>query len=224
MLAGHTDIAVSEAISPDGQTLYTGSGDGTVITWISVVGIASARRCHSPQPIRPTSSRMHKLQRLPSVPTAAGWRYRRAKGVVRLWDLHTLRPAGPNLHGFKELDALSNGGAEDLAFSPDGDLLAAGRWLQQSGCRLGSPNHSRRSQIHPAASAAVSRERELAILHSRERPRLQPGWAHSCQWRRRRRSAPMEPENSGVNADYRLAVDGGCLALRTAPTVHDSSP
>ena len=47
-------------------------------------------------------------------------------GKVQLWRLRTLEPLGPPLTGLREQDPLASaGGPEDLAFSPDGTLLAA---------------------------------------------------------------------------------------------------
>jgi len=48
------------------------------------------------------------------------------RDAVQLWSLRTLRPMGPPLRGFREHDRGTAGGAEDLAFSPDGRFLAAG--------------------------------------------------------------------------------------------------
>jgi WD40 repeat protein len=38
-LTGHTDDVSSVAFSPDGQTIASGSADGTVLLWVKVLGV-----------------------------------------------------------------------------------------------------------------------------------------------------------------------------------------
>ena len=127
-LAGHTDIVPDQALSPDGETLYTGSADGTIIKWdlggrdnllrqtITFSPVYPAVIYTNPQPSSVAVSQDGKLLALST-----------GADRVRVWNLRTLRPVGPVLRGFHNRDSsYPAGGAQDLAFSPDGRLVAAG--------------------------------------------------------------------------------------------------
>jgi WD40 repeat protein/class 3 adenylate cyclase len=127
-LVGHTDIVPDQALSPDGETLYTGSADGTIIKW-DLGGRGSLLRqtitfspaypaviYTNPQPSPVAVSQDGKLLALSP-----------GAGRVQVWSLRTLRTVGPVLRGFHNRDSsYPAGGAQDLAFSPDGRLVAAG--------------------------------------------------------------------------------------------------
>jgi WD40 repeat protein/class 3 adenylate cyclase len=127
-LVGHTDTVGGLAISRSGQTLYTGGPDGTVIEWDVGGRTSPLRQTLAFSPSYPANVYAN--------PQATGLAVSRngellaaspGPGVARVWNLHTLRPVGPLLRGFREFDSVSSpGGAQDLAFSPDGTLLAAG--------------------------------------------------------------------------------------------------
>jgi WD40 repeat protein/class 3 adenylate cyclase len=128
-LTGHTDTVAGLAISRNGQTLYTGGPDGTVIE--SDIGgrVSPLRRTLAFSPAYPAI--------IYANPQATGLAVSRngellaaspGPGVAGVWNLHTLQPVGPMLRGFRELDnpVWAPRGAQDLAFSPNGRLLAAG--------------------------------------------------------------------------------------------------
>jgi WD40 repeat protein len=132
VLTGHTDIVVSQAISEDGQTLYTGSADGTVIAW----DLGGRRRLGQELPFSPEypanifslgSATGPQPTSVAVSPNGRLLALSPGHGLVRIWNLETLRPEGPPLRGFTEGDlTYPNGGAQDLAFSPSSRLLAAG--------------------------------------------------------------------------------------------------
>jgi WD40 repeat protein/class 3 adenylate cyclase/energy-coupling factor transporter ATP-binding protein EcfA2 len=127
VLAGHTDIVPAEAVSPDGQTVYTGSADGTVIAW----DLSGRRRLGQALPYSPAyPAVVYSNPQATAVavgPDGQLVALSPSRGVAQLWNLRTLARSGPQLRGFRELDVTATaGGAEDLAFSPDGTLLAAG--------------------------------------------------------------------------------------------------
>jgi WD40 repeat protein/DNA-binding SARP family transcriptional activator len=126
VLRGQGDIVHEQAISPDSRMLYTSSNDGTVVAWdisgrrrlggtIAESGAYPADIYSDPQPTAVAVSPNGRLLALSP-----------GHGAVQLWDARTLRPDGPPLRGFTELDPVAIArGAEDLAFSPDNRLLAA---------------------------------------------------------------------------------------------------
>jgi WD40 repeat protein/tRNA A-37 threonylcarbamoyl transferase component Bud32 len=115
-LRGHSASVGQPVFSPDGATLYTASDDGTVIAW----DINGNRRLG--RPFRFTHDRAYdpELDRHPGRFSPDGRLI--AVGLkeegIRLWDATALSPAGPPL--------LETGGeVKALAFSPDGQTLAA---------------------------------------------------------------------------------------------------
>src|SRR5262249_53136172 len=108
VLAGHTDSVFSVVFSPDGRTLASGSGDGTVRLWDTVTG--AERRSLQGH----TGWVSAVAFRLDGRALASGSR----DTTVRLWDavtgaeLCTLRGYASAVHS--------------VAFSPDGRTLASG--------------------------------------------------------------------------------------------------
>ncbi len=111
VLRGHSRAVGPPAFSPDGRTLYTASSDGTAIAWdtsgdrglVSRVAFNHCLAKVSPGRFSPDGS-------LVAVSLAG-------EGIA-LWNADDLTPSGTPL--------LPTGGhVKDLAFSPDGRLLAA---------------------------------------------------------------------------------------------------
>jgi WD40 repeat protein len=126
VLTGQGDIIKQQAMSSDGRMLYTASEDGTVTAWdIGGAGRKLGRTLpftaaypadiySNPQPTGVAVSPDGRLLALSQ-----------NGGLVRLWNLRTLTQVGAPFRGFKELDQSGTSGAEDMAFSPNGRLLAA---------------------------------------------------------------------------------------------------
>jgi WD40 repeat protein len=125
-LAGHSNPVKMEQISSDGETLYTGSADGTVIAW----DLGGSRRLGRTLPFSPNyPADIYSTPQPIAAAVSPDGRFLAlspGKGRVGIWDVATLRRVGPAFKGFEERENAPALGAEDLAFSPDGRLLAAG--------------------------------------------------------------------------------------------------
>ena len=132
-LTGRTGDVGSVAFSPDGKTLATASGDGTVQMWDVATGrlIRNLFVGHTSG----VSSRVSVAFSPDGKTLASGG----TNGTVRLWNVATGRQIGNPLTGH-------TGPVGSLAFSPDGNTLASGSddgtvrlWDVTVGRQIGDP-------------------------------------------------------------------------------------
>ena len=109
-LTGHTDRIHSMAFSPDGNTLVTGSYDGTVRLW----DVAAHRQIGAP-----LAGHDGKIYSVAFSPDGKAVASGADDGMVRLWDVATHRQIGAPLAGHD--DEINS-----VAFSPNGKTLATG--------------------------------------------------------------------------------------------------
>ena len=107
LLTGHTGWVLSVAFSPDGNTLASGSSDGTVRLW-------DARTGAHLQTLTGHTNRVESVAFSPDGNTLASGSY---DGTVRLWDART----GAHLQTLGHTDSVFS-----VAFSPDGNTIASG--------------------------------------------------------------------------------------------------
>ena len=98
--------------SPDGRTLYTAGYDGSVIVWDLEAHAGSGKPSVTPR--KPTAPRPDR----PSSPSGSMFAVSPRPDRVSLWNAVTRTPIGPALRG-------PVGYVTDIAFSPDGKLIAA---------------------------------------------------------------------------------------------------
>jgi WD40 repeat protein len=129
-LHGHTDWVRSVAFSSDGQTLASGSRDGTILLWDVAAGQPLG------QPLTGHSDGVFSVAFSPDGQTLASGS---ADGAVILWDIATGQPIGQPLTGH-DFDVFS------VAFSPDGQTLASASrdltirlWDVATGQPIGQP-------------------------------------------------------------------------------------
>ena len=108
-LTGHTDRIHSMTFSPDGNTLVTGSYDGTVRLW----DVATHRQIGAP--LAGHDGEIYSVAFSPDGKVVASGA---DDGMVRLWDVATHRQIGAPLAGHD--DEINS-----VAFSPDGKTLVA---------------------------------------------------------------------------------------------------
>ena len=108
LLTGHTDWVWSVAFSPDGGTLASGSGDGTVRLWDALTG------AH----LRILEGHTDWVRSVAFSPDGGTLASGSGDGTVRLWDALT----GAHLRTLEG----HTGWVYSVAFSPDGGTLASG--------------------------------------------------------------------------------------------------
>jgi predicted amidohydrolase len=109
-LMGHTDWIGSLAFSPDGQTLASGSDDGTVKLWDVTTG----------QAVRTFSEHTNWVRSVAFSPDGQVLASGSLDTTVILWDVTTGQEMR-TLSGHRDC-------VNSIAFSPDGQLLASGSW------------------------------------------------------------------------------------------------
>ena len=142
-LTGHTDRIHAMAFSPDGNTLVTGSYDGTVRLWDA----ATHRQIGAP--LAGHDGKIYSVAFSPHGKVVASGA---DDGIVRLWDAATHRQIGAPLAGH-------DGEINSVAFSPDGKTLATGGaddgmvrlWDVATHRQIGAPLASHDDKINSVA-------------------------------------------------------------------------
>ncbi|MFE1444074.1 protein kinase [Streptomyces sp. NPDC058739] len=119
-LTGHTGFVYSVAFSPDGKTLASGSGDGTVRLW----DVAARKQLGVLTDL--DGYWVTSVAFSPDGKTLASGNYGGGY-IMRLWDVATRKLLGAPLTG--------SGGTATVAFSPDGETIASAGY-GESGVRL----------------------------------------------------------------------------------------
>jgi WD40 repeat protein len=110
-LNGHANIVWCVAVNPDGQTLVSGSEDGTVRVW----------DLHTGQMLRRLDGHAGGVYAVAICPDMLTLLSGSADGTIRMWNLHS----GAMLHIFTGQSGWPIN-ATSLTISPDGRLLASG--------------------------------------------------------------------------------------------------
>ncbi|MDR7381107.1 hypothetical protein [Promicromonospora iranensis] len=111
VLTGHTDVVLSVAVTPDGQTVVTGSGDGTVRIWDLQAGAPSAV----------LSSHIRFAASAVVSPDCRHAIISSEDGQVLVWNIQTRTHRTVFVAG-------DIGETSSLAVTPDGGRLVVGRW------------------------------------------------------------------------------------------------
>ena len=141
-LTGDTDRIHSMAFSPDGNTLVSGSYDGTVRLW----DVAAHRQIGGP--LAGHDGQIYSVAFSPDGRVVASGA---DDGTVRLWDVATHRQIGGPLAGH-------DGEIYSVAFSPDGKVVASGAddgmvrlWDVATHRQIGAPPPGHDGEINSVA-------------------------------------------------------------------------
>ncbi|HSV65975.1 MAG TPA: caspase family protein [Mycobacteriales bacterium] len=141
-LTGHTDSVNAVAFSPDGKTLATGCGDGTVRLWNPIT------RQPIGSPLTGHTDSVNAVAFSPGGKTLATGSY---DHTVRLWNPTTGKPIGQPLQGH-------TGTVYTVTFSPDGKTLATGSsdhtvrlWNPTTGKPIGQPLQGHAATVYTVA-------------------------------------------------------------------------
>ncbi|MFG2984057.1 WD40 repeat domain-containing serine/threonine protein kinase [Streptomyces sp. NPDC048258] len=110
VLTGHTGVVWSVAISRDGKTLVSGSGDNTIRLWDIASGISD----------HPLSSHTGSVRSVAFGPDGETFASGSADKTIQLWSRNS-RTATVSLNGHTNT-------VVSVAFSPDGKTLASAGW------------------------------------------------------------------------------------------------
>jgi WD40 repeat protein len=152
-LKGHANAVECVAISPDGQTIATGSWDGSVRTWGMKDG--TALQTFPGHPTGITSVAFHKDGKELATACGAG---EQPGGEVRRYELVTGKQIGTHKH---------QQSARCVGYSPEGEnLISLGE--ERALTRVALKDHKQLGQIRPPAGAVDAPQIVLGIAYSHD--------------------------------------------------------
>ncbi|MCL1471867.1 trypsin-like peptidase domain-containing protein [Argonema antarcticum] len=117
VLSGHTKSVQSVAISPDGQTLASGSSDNTIKIWNTTTG----------KELRTLSGHSKPIWKLAIGPDGQTLASSSNDATIKIWNLST----GQLLQSINNGESTSNSTVSSVAFSPDSQTFASGGYAPQ---------------------------------------------------------------------------------------------